>query len=35
LIHADEISSEELPREEWDIPLNAAATPDLILRFKR
>jgi 5-formyltetrahydrofolate cyclo-ligase len=35
LIHADEISSEELPREEWDVPLNAAATPDLVLRFKR
>ena len=35
LIHADEISSEDLPREEWDIPLNAAATPDLFIRFKR
>lgn len=34
LIHPDEISSEDLPREEWDIPVNAAATPDLILRFK-
>jgi 5-formyltetrahydrofolate cyclo-ligase len=34
LIHADEISSEDLPREEWDIPLNAAATPDLVIRFK-
>ena len=33
LIHPDEISSVDLPREEFDIPLNAAATPDLILRF--
>ena len=35
LIHPDEISSEDLPREEWDIPLNAAATPDLVIRFKK
>lgn len=35
LIHPDEISSEDLPREDWDIPLNAAATPDLVLRFSR
>ena len=35
LIHADEISSEDLPREEWDIPLNVAATPDLVIRFKK
>jgi 5-formyltetrahydrofolate cyclo-ligase len=35
LIHADEISSEDLPREQWDIPLNAAATPDLVIRFKK
>ena len=34
LIHPDEISSEDLPREEFDIALNAAATPDLLLRFK-
>jgi 5-formyltetrahydrofolate cyclo-ligase len=34
LIHPDEISSEDLPREEFDIRLNAAATPDLVLRFK-
>lgn len=34
LIHPDEISSEDLPRESFDLPLNAAATPDLILRFK-
>ena len=35
LIHPDEISSEDLPRQEWDQPLNAAATPDLVLRFRR
>ena len=35
LIHPDEISSEDLPREEWDQPVNAAATPDLVLRFRR
>lgn len=34
LIHPDEISSEDLPRESFDVPLNAAATPDLLLRFK-
>lgn len=34
LIHPDEISSEDLPREEWDQPLDAAATPDLVLRFR-
>ena len=35
LIHPDEISSEDLPREPWDCPLNAAATPDLVIRFKK
>jgi 5-formyltetrahydrofolate cyclo-ligase len=35
LIHPDEISSEDLPREDFDIPLNAAATPDLLLRFNQ
>jgi 5-formyltetrahydrofolate cyclo-ligase len=33
LIHPDEISSVDLPREEFDAPLNAAATTDLILRI--
>ena len=33
LIHPDEISSVDLPREEFDAPLNAAATPDLLIRF--
>ena len=35
LIHPDEISSEDLPREPWDRPVDAAATPDLTLRFKK
>ena len=35
LIHPDEISSTDLPREKWDFPLFAAATPDLVLRFTR
>lgn len=34
LIHPNEISSEDLPRQEWDIPLRAAATPDLVIRFE-
>lgn len=34
LIHPDELSGTPLPRDVWDIPMNAAATPDLILRFK-
>ena len=32
-IHPDEISGEDLPCDEWDIALDAAATPDLVLRF--
>ena len=35
LIHPDEISSEDLPREPWDHPLFAAATPDITLRFTK
>ena len=35
LIHPDEISSEDLPREQWDIPLHAAATPGVVIRFQR
>jgi 5-formyltetrahydrofolate cyclo-ligase len=34
LIHPDELSGTPLPHDEWDIPLHAAATPDLIFRFK-
>ena len=33
LIHPEEISGTNLPREPWDIRLHAAATPDLVLRF--
>lgn len=35
LIHSDELSSEDLPRDDWDIPLSAAATPDLVVRFQK
>jgi 5-formyltetrahydrofolate cyclo-ligase len=35
LIHPDEISSTDLPREPWDIPLQAVATPDLVIRFTK
>ena len=35
LVHAGELSSETLPREPHDIPLDAAATPSLVVRFKR
>ena len=35
LVHAGELTSETLPREAHDIPLDAAATPSLIVRFKR
>jgi 5-formyltetrahydrofolate cyclo-ligase len=35
LVHAGELTSETLPRETHDIPLDAAATPSLVVRFKR
>jgi 5-formyltetrahydrofolate cyclo-ligase len=34
LLHDGELSSQKLPREAHDIALNAAATPDLVIRFK-
>lgn len=34
LVHSHEISQEDLPREPWDIPLFAAATPEEIIRFE-
>lgn len=34
LLHDGELSSQKLPREPHDVPLNAAATPDLVVRFK-
>lgn len=34
LVHSGEVTSEVLPREAHDIAVDAAATPDLIVRFK-
>ena len=34
LVHPDEISSSDLPTDEWDIPVRAFATPDMISRIK-
>ncbi len=34
LVHSGEVTSEVLPRETHDIAVNAAATPDLIVRFR-
>lgn len=33
LVHSGEITGEPLPREDHDVRLSAAATPDLIVRF--
>ncbi|CAB4664808.1 unannotated protein [freshwater metagenome] len=33
LIYSGELSEELLPRENHDVPLNAAATPDEVVRF--
>ncbi|CAB4713364.1 unannotated protein [freshwater metagenome] len=35
LVHAGELTSEILPREVHDVPLDAAATPSIVVRFKR
>lgn len=35
LAYAGEISSESLPRQDHDVALNAAATPNLIVRFSK
>ncbi|CAB4910559.1 unannotated protein [freshwater metagenome] len=35
LVHSGEVTSEILPRESHDIAVDAAATPDLIVRFKK
>ena len=35
LVYAGELSSEVLPREPHDVPLNAAATPSIVVRFKQ
>ena len=35
LVYAGELSSEVLPHEPHDIPLDAAATPSIVVRFNR
>jgi 5-formyltetrahydrofolate cyclo-ligase len=35
LVYAGELSSETLPRESHDVPLDAAATPSIVVRFNR
>ena len=35
LVHSGEVTSEILPRETHDIAVDAAATPDLIVRFRK
>ena len=35
LVYAGELSSETLPHEAHDVPLDAAATPSIVVRFNR
>lgn len=35
LVYAGELTSETLPHESHDVPLDAAATPSIVVRFKR
>jgi 5-formyltetrahydrofolate cyclo-ligase len=35
LVYAGELSSEVLPHETHDVPLDAAATPSIVVRFNR
>jgi 5-formyltetrahydrofolate cyclo-ligase len=35
LVYAGELSSEVLPYEPHDVPLDAAATPSIVVRFNR
>ena len=35
LVHPGELTSESLPREAHDMALDAAATPSIVVRFKR
>ena len=35
LVYAGELTSEQLPHEEHDIPLDAAASPSIVVRFNR
>lgn len=34
LVHPDEISSQDLPNDEWDIAVHAFATPDMVTRIR-
>jgi 5-formyltetrahydrofolate cyclo-ligase len=35
LVYAGELTSEMLPHEAHDVPLDAAATPSIVVRFNR
>lgn len=35
LVYAGELTSETLPHESHDVPLDAASTPSIVVRFKR
>ena len=35
LVYDGEVTSSNLPNEEHDVPLNAVATPDLVIRFSK
>jgi 5-formyltetrahydrofolate cyclo-ligase len=35
LVHSGEVTSEVLPREKHDIAVDAAATPDFVVRFRK
>lgn len=35
IVYPGEITGDLLPRDEWDVRLSAAATPDLIVRFAK
>lgn len=35
IVYPGEITGDLLPRDEWDVRLDAAATPDLIVRFAK
>ena len=35
LVYAGELNSEELPHEDHDVPLDAAASPSVVVRFNR
>lgn len=35
LVHSGEITSEHLPRQAHDVPVDAAATPEIVVRFSK